>query len=358
MLFSVSNSFLANDSTPTLSTAYGAIAVATVIIANNILTSSGLLVVKYNQDIRRIWQETIEPYLIPDAISILTVGGAVLAIIVYGPPAAVVVVLGSIGSQFLIFRSREQVIRIGELEGRVRSLEESLMVSSRMFGDITIRELGRRDGYTHQHAVATAVYAEEIARELGLEESRIERLRLASLLHNIGLFEVPEEVLLARGKLNSLAWESIRKHPIAGEKALANVPEFEEISTWVRWHHERVDGRGYPDKLRGPWIPPEARIISVAQAYAAMVLDQTRRPGLGYEKARDELQSGIDSQFDGDAARALIRLLETESPGYRNADDHRFVLPVPDERPQPTLHTPDEPQTEDTGDFRSGSRRP
>jgi HD-GYP domain-containing protein (c-di-GMP phosphodiesterase class II) len=100
----------------------------------------------------------------------------------------------------------------------------------------------------------------------------------------------------------------------------------------VRWHHERPDGRGYPDKLRGSWIPLEAKILTVAQAYSAMVLDQPRRPGMRFAEAREKLSAGIDTEFDGVVVRAFLRILDTESEGYRMADDHRFAFPVPEER--------------------------
>jgi HD-GYP domain-containing protein (c-di-GMP phosphodiesterase class II) len=112
------------------------------------------------------------------------------------------------------------------------------------------------------------------------------------------------------------------------------------MAGWVRWHHERPDGRGYPDKLRGPWIPLEAKILAVAQAYAAMVLDQPRRPGMGSAEARESLSAGIDTEFDGITVRAFLRILDTETEGYRLADDHRFVFPAPEERETPRLGIP------------------
>jgi HD-GYP domain-containing protein (c-di-GMP phosphodiesterase class II) len=165
---------------------------------------------------------------------------------------------------------------------------------------------------------------------------------MAGLLHNIGLFGLPEELLLVTGKLNSVAQSRLAEHPARGEEALAAIPEFEEMASWVRWHHERPDGRGYPDKLRGPWIPLEAKILAVAQAYAAMVLDQPRRPGMSFAEAREKLSAGIDTEFDGIVVRALLRILETESEGYRMADDHRFVFPAPDHRrrARPALSEP------------------
>ena len=168
-----------------------------------------------------------------------------------------------------------------------------------------IRDLGRRDGYTDRHAAATAVYAADLAREMRLDKVHVEWLRMAGMLHNIGLFSLPEGLLLTTGKLNSIAKSELATHPVLSERALAAVPEFKEIAGWVRWHHERVDGRGYPDKLRGAWIPLEAKILAVAQAYAAMVLDQPRRPGASPQEARKELGDGIDTEFDGLVVRAF-----------------------------------------------------
>jgi len=165
-----------------------------------------------------------------------------------------------------------------------------------------------------------------------LDEAHVGRLRMAGLLHNIGMFGLPEDLLLSTGKPNSIARHQLDEHPARGEEALAAISEFKEVASWVRWHHERPDGRGYPDKLRGSWIPQEAKILAVAQAYAAMVLDQPRRPGMAPAEAREKLASGLDTEFDGVVVRAFLRILDTGSEGYRMADDHRFIFPSPDGR--------------------------
>ena len=317
---------------------YGTFAAGLVLLGANRLIGAILLKIKYDQDISATWKEEWEPYLRSDAVNVLTAGLGALALMMggpdgpYGPVVALLVVGGSIGSQMLVYRSREQVKEIGELQARVGSLEGALATSNATFGTMIIQELGRRDGYTHRHAAATAVYAADLAREMKLDDARAGRLRIAGLLHNIGLFGLPEELLLATGKLNSIAQTRLAEHPVRGEIALAAIPEFEEMASWVRWHHERPDGRGYPDKLRGPWIPLEAKILAVAQAYAAMVLDQPSRPGMGFVEAREKLSAGIDTEFEGVVVRAFLRILDTESEGYRMADDHRFVFPAPEDR--------------------------
>jgi uncharacterized membrane protein len=328
IVFSFVSQPLLLDKTATLATIlYGTLVLGvTQMVASEVIGST-LLKVKYNQAFHEIWNEVVQPYLLPEVLNVLTAGLGVVAFVDYGPVVAVVVVVGSIGSLALMYRSREQVRENRELRTRVESLEEALATSNMTFGAMIIRDLGQKDGYTHRHAAATATYAADLAREMKLDDTHAERLRMAGLLHNIGLFGLPDEMLLATHRPNSIARSRLDEHPARGEEALAAVSEFEEMASWVRWHHERPDGRGYPDKLRGPWIPLEARILAVAQAYAAMILDQPRRPGMTSAQAREQLSAGIDTEFDGVVVRALLRLLDTESEGYRMADDHRFVFP-------------------------------
>ncbi len=267
---------------PAAQVVYGTLATGLTLLASNRLIAAGLLRIKYDRGWQETWREDVQPYMLSDVLNVLTAGLGALALVVFGPvagPVAALVLLGgAIGSQVLVYRSREQVKKNEELRTRIDSLERALATSNNTFGTMIIGELGRKDGYTHKHAAATSVYAADLAREMMLDDVRAEKLRMAGLLHNVGLFGLPEDLLLATGKPNSIAQSRLAEHPARGEEALAAVPEFGEMASWVRWHHERPDGRGYPDKLRGPWIPQEAKILAVAQAYAAMVLDGPSRP--------------------------------------------------------------------------------
>ncbi|CAN5806266.1 hypothetical protein BH23ACT11_BH23ACT11_00950 [soil metagenome] len=332
---------LSGTTVPVAHVVYGTFAASLTLLATNIVVNIVLFKIKYNQAFLKTWKEDMEPYLLSNTINVLTAGLGVLTLVVYGPVAAVVVVGGAIGSQVLVYRSRDQVRENEELQERIRSLEESLTISNTTFGMMVIQDLGYRDGYTHRHAAATAVFAADLATEMKLDDISVGRLRMAGLLHNIGLFSLPNELLVATGRLNSIAKNDLAQHPVLSAEALAAVPELKEVSQWVRWHHERVDGRGYPDKLRGAWIPIEARILAVAQVYSAMVLDQPRRPGMSFADARAALISGIDTEFDGMVVKALLRILDTESEGYHMADDHRFVFPDPRRMaPEPGMGAP------------------
>src|SRR5919112_1704289 len=189
---------------------YATLAAGVMLLSVNVTLTAGVLKVKYGQRFEESWKEFVEPYLLPHAIAILTVGVGILIWLTYGPVAALVVVAGSLASQVLVYRSRDQAKENRELRARVESLEQALTTSNTTFGTMVIRDLGARDGYTHRHAAATATYAADLAREMKLDEARVGRLRMAGLLHNIGMFGLPEDLLLATGKLNSIAqrWAS------------------------------------------------------------------------------------------------------------------------------------------------------
>lgn len=315
---------------------YATFAAGIVLLSTNNTINAGLLKVKYGQSFGESWKELVEPYLASHAISVLTAGLGVLALLTYGPVAAIVLVAGSVAGQVLVYRSREHALENRELEAEVERLGGALESAGLSFGAMVIGNLGQKDGYTDRHAAATATYARDLARELKLEDERAERLWTAGLLHEVGLFGLPEELLLEAGKPNSVAQSKLAEHPARGEEVLRSAAGFEEISSWVRWHHERPDGRGYPDKLRGRWIPLEAKILAVAQSYAAAVLDKPRKPGLSPEEAREKLVAGMDTELDGTVVRAFLRILDTESEGYRAADDGRFLFPATQQRQPPT----------------------
>ncbi len=330
MAFSFASSpLLTGEPASTATAVYATFAAAAALSATNHLVNAGLLKVKHGQGFGESWSELVVPYLLPDGVAVLTAGFSVLALLTYGPAAALVLVVGSIVGQALVYSARENHRERIELASRNRELEEALEGAGEAFGSMVVRDLGKRDGYTHLHAAATAVYARDIAVELELSEERARRVRIAGLLHNIGLFGLPDGLLLASGRINSVARQQLAEHVLRGQEMLGAVSGYEDIAGWVRWHHERPDGRGYPGKLRGPWIPVEAKILHAAQAYAAMVLDQPRRPGLGFEEARKELSAGMGSQFDETVAKAFLRVLDTSPEGYRMADDHRFAFPNP-----------------------------
>lgn len=166
-----------------------------------------------------------------------------------------------------------------------------------------------RDGGPVTHSETVGRYAELMAAELGLDEERVQRVKLAGVLHDIGKVAVPDEVLQKAGPLDSDELEEIQKHCELGSRLLSGAG-LEDIAAWVLSSHERPDGKGYPAGLSGKEIPPEARILAVADAYEAMVADRVYRMGIGAERARLELEKGAGTQFDPLVVEAFLNVLE------------------------------------------------
>ena len=163
------------------------------------------------------------------------------------------------------------------------------------------------------HGFAVADHCARIATAMGLSKQRVARLRLAGALHDIGKTMIPEEVLETPGPLNGEQWTMVRLHPVLGEQVLMGEGLL-DLAPWVRSHHERYDGFGYPDRLRAAEIPIEARILAVADAYDAMVSDRPYSAPKPPAEAREELALGSGSQFDPQVVATFLRCLARPAP--------------------------------------------
>jgi two-component system cell cycle response regulator len=166
-----------------------------------------------------------------------------------------------------------------------------------------------RDTGTGQHSHTVGSYSELMARELGFDEERVERVQLAGVLHDIGKIGISDRVLSKPGPLDADEWQEMYTHPEIAARLLSR-SEFDDLRAWVLAHHERPDGLGYPYGLKADDIPVEARILAVADAYEAMTADRVYRPALGAEAARAELEAGAGSQFDREVVDAFLRALD------------------------------------------------
>ena len=171
--------------------------------------------------------------------------------------------------------------------------------------------LDARDPFTHAHSRTVAGFAARIADRLGLSGERVEEVRVAGLLHDIGKISVPDSILYKRGPLFDSEWRQVRRHPEVGSAILVQ-RKMKEIREWVLRHHERPDGKGYPGKLSGEAIPVEARILAVADAYEAMISDRPYRKGMDPADAQAELARCRGTQFDGAVADAFLGALRDD----------------------------------------------
>jgi HD-GYP domain-containing protein (c-di-GMP phosphodiesterase class II) len=316
-------------SDPRFSTTFvlGTLAAGLAFFGPEILIGPVLMRLKYGFSLREVVQETVVPALPSDALAIATTLATALAAASFGPLAAVTLLAGtalSLAAVNIVWDYRKKALRLAsENEALKEALRDSnLEIASRLVG-----RLGQRDGYAAAHAAASAVYAADIARESGLPEGRAREVRLAALLMDVGLLWVPDDVLLVPAeRLNSLGRMHLEQHPTAGEEVLCGLPGLGEAARWVRWHHERPDGTGYPDRLKGAWTPLEARILAVASLYASLVLDGPNAPALAPAEARRVLVADMGRAADEGVARILLRLLDTEGDSYAAASDERFVF--------------------------------
>jgi PAS domain S-box-containing protein/putative nucleotidyltransferase with HDIG domain len=169
-----------------------------------------------------------------------------------------------------------------------------------------------RDPYTAGHQRRVAELACAIAAKLGWAEERIETLRTAALLHDIGKIVVPAEILSKPGRLSDTEMHLIRQHPGAGADAVAEIDFEGNVAEVIRQHHERLDGSGYPDGLRGTEVRPESRIVAVADVVEAMITHRPYRPALPVDEALAEIAEGAGSRYDADACAACISLFRED----------------------------------------------
>ena len=170
-----------------------------------------------------------------------------------------------------------------------------------------------KDKYTHGHSIRVAEYSRRIAELSGKSKQECEEIYYAGLLHDVGKIGVPEEIITKEGKLTDEEYEAIKQHSAKGSEILKNITEYPYLSIGARYHHERYDGKGYPDKLVGTDIPDIARIIAVADSYDAMTSLRSYRKTIPQQKVREELISCAGTQFDPEYANVMIHMIDTDT---------------------------------------------
>jgi putative nucleotidyltransferase with HDIG domain len=167
-----------------------------------------------------------------------------------------------------------------------------------------------KDFYTRGHSDRVAYYAMRIGQALGMDPQELETLRISGIFHDIGKIGTADDILLKTDRLDDRDVEEIQKHPLKGARILSAVSMFKDVVPVVRCHHERMDGTGYPDGIKKEEIPRLARIISVADAFDAMMSDRLYRSKLNLEEARHQLINGAGSQFDEEIVNVFVSMID------------------------------------------------
>lgn len=216
------------------------------------------------------------------------------------------------GGDRVFLYDREVAESLDAEDRRERQVEESLLTTITALASA----VDERHPTTRRHSRNVARIAALLAEEIGLPRDRVEDIRLAGLLHDVGKIGVTDELLVRPGPLTPDEWVEVRQHPEIGYRMLS-APRLREVREWVRLHHERPDGTGYPLGLAAGNIPIEASIVAVANALDAMTCDRPYRQAIPFEDAVARIDAGSGTQFDPAVVAVLLRLTERGETGVR-----------------------------------------
>lgn len=191
------------------------------------------------------------------------------------------------------------------------NVDHETMPSNRIFeiASSLAGAIDAKDPYTKDHSTCVSKYSAALARAINLPEEEIERIRLGALLHDVGKIGIPETVLKKEGPLSDEEWVIMKQHPTIGaEKVLMPNASLRDLIPIVKYHHERIDGKGYPEGLSNGDIPLAAKIVAIADTYHALTSDRPYRKGMNIEKAVSILEEGAGSQWDADLVRTFISI--------------------------------------------------
>jgi hypothetical protein len=198
---------------------------------------------------------------------------------------------------------------------KVEQLTKQKEQSQRLFeqtAQALVTAIDAKDEYSHGHSMRVAEYSRRIAEEMGKSEEECRKIYYAGLLHDVGKIGISDAIITKKGKLTPEEYEVIKKHPVLSNQILSSIRDYPYISIGAHYHHERYDGKGYPDGLKGEDIPEIARIISVADAYDAMSSNRSYRKAIPQQIIREQIVEGAGTQFDPEIAMIMRHLIDLD----------------------------------------------
>ena len=298
-----------------------AAAAAVVFEATNLVLLSVGMRVKYQRPFRAFWREEMPPFVRSLGV-LLLLGLAIAALYAAAGIIAVALLLVPLfAAQYmfkLLVREKEHVARQTELSDQY--LEMNIGLAAAM-----VVLLDSKDEYTAQHSAAVAMYCRDMATALELPEEEAEALHFAGLLHDLGKVGVPDAVLRKTQTLDEEEWEFIRQHPEKGAEVLSHLAAYQEVADIVRFHHERLDGSGYPLGIRADAIPELSKVLAVADSYHAMTSDRPYRGARSSFEALKELRLMSGTTLEPAYVEILAKVLRDKDLAYRDGSSTDFM---------------------------------
>ena len=207
-------------------------------------------------------------------------------------------------------------IRSVELEKMYDTMHDNYMETI----DTMRQIVDAKDYYTRGHSDRVSAYAVALAKALGKSDDFVQRVRIAGLFHDVGKLGIPDNILQKPGPLTDEEYDIIKTHPAKGKQIISSLSSFDDILNIVEDHHERIDGKGYPNGLKDDQIPDEAKIISIADTFDAMTSKRTYRNSLTTEQALEELKRCRGTQFDPHMVDTFVDLINSNSDLRKKLD--------------------------------------
>ena len=298
----------------------GALAAATYEFSN--MAAVGFAsVLLYRRSLATYWKAELPPFV--RSVAVLT-GLGLMTAALYAEAGLVAVVLLFVplfASQYmfkLLANEKQHVTRQKQLSDQY--LEMNIGLAAAM-----VVLLDSKDEYTAQHSAAVAMYCRDIARALELPEEEAEALHLAGLLHDLGKVGTPDAVLGKETALDEDDWGYIRQHPGKGAEVLSHLAAYQDVADIVQYHHERLDGSGYPDGVTGERIPELSKILAIADSYHAMTSDRPYKAARSSFEALKELRKCAGVTLDDRYVEVFARMLRDKDLAYREGTSTDFM---------------------------------
>jgi putative nucleotidyltransferase with HDIG domain len=298
----------------------GAVAGAVYQVSNLAFLSVGAWL-KYGRSLRRFWRSELAP--LGQSLAILTALGLAVAA-VYAQAGVVAVALLFIplfAAQYMFKLLVEQ----RQLLNRQKQLSDQYLEMNIGLAAAMVVLLDSKDEYTASHSAAVAMYCSDMAQAVGMKEDEAEALHLAALLHDLGKVGTPDAILRKEGTLDPDEWAFIRQHPSKGAEVLSHLAAYRDVADIVRYHHERLDGSGYPYGIRDGQIPELSKMLAVADAYHAMTSDRPYRAARSSFEALKELRRMAGVTLDGRYVELLATILRDKDLAYREGTSTDFM---------------------------------